>query len=202
MPEILVHVIDDDEAVRVSLGFRLEMADLPNRTYASPVEFLDAVDGLDSGVIVSDVRMPEMNGLELVRRLRERGCPLPVIIITGHGDMPLAVEALRAGVKDFIEKPFDDEALIGSIRAALEGQAADGELAAERKRFEAMLSGLSGRERDVLRGVIEGKLNKVIGHELGISPRTVEVYRAKMMSKTGAKSLSELVRIALVAGFS
>lgn len=202
MPETLVHVIDDDEAVRTSLSFRLEMADLPNRTYASPVEFLEIADGLESGVIVSDVRMPEMNGLELVRRLRERGCELPVIIITGHGDMQLAVEALRAGVRDFVEKPFDDEALIDSIRTALEGQAATDELSAERKRFEAMLAGLSGRERDVLRGVVEGKLNKTIGYELGISPRTVEVYRAKMMSKTGAKGLSELVRIALVAGFS
>ncbi len=202
MTEILVHVIDDDEAVRVSLGFRLEMADLPNQTYASPLEFLEVVDGLDRGVIVSDVRMPEMNGLELVRNLRERGSVLPVIIITGHGDMPLAVEALRAGVKDFIEKPFDDEALIESIRSALDSQTANDELTAERKRFEAMLSGLSGRERDVLRGVIDGKLNKTIGFELGISPRTVEVYRAKMMSKTGAKGLSELVRIALIAGFS
>ncbi|MBS0361494.1 MAG: response regulator [Proteobacteria bacterium] len=202
MTDVLVHVIDDDDAVRSSLGFRLDIADLPNRTYASPLEFLEVAGGLHQGVIVSDVRMPEMNGLELVRRLRERGCELPVIIITGHGDMTLAVEALRAGVRDFVEKPFDDEALIASIRAALESQAANDELSAERKRFEAMLSGLSGRERDVLRGVIEGKLNKTIGYELGISPRTVEVYRAKMMSKTGAKGLSELVRIALIAGFA
>jgi len=152
-------------------------------------------------VIVSDVRMPQMSGLELVRRLRERGCELPVIIITGHGDVPLAIEALRAGVKDFVEKPFDDEALIVSIRAALADQVESDEFAAERKQFEAMLAGLSGRERDVLRGVIDGKLNKTIAFELGISPRTVEVYRAKMMSKTGAKNLSELVRIALIARF-
>lgn len=201
MTDVQVHVIDDDEAVRKSLAFRLEMADLTNRTYASPLDFLTVSGGLERGVIVSDVRMPQMNGLELVRRLREQGCQLPVIIITGHGDMPLAVEALRAGVKDFVEKPFDDEALIASIREALAGQVETDELSAERRRFEAMLGSLSGRERDVLRGVIEGKLNKTIGFELGISSRTVEVYRAKMMSKTGAKSLSELVRIALIAGF-
>ena len=199
--EVLVHVIDDDEAVRVSLGFLLDIANLPNRVYASPVAFLEAAKDLSRGVIVSDVRMPEMNGLELVRRLRERGCQLPVIIITGHGDVPLAIEALRAGVKDFVEKPFDDEALIASIRSALASQLELDEFSAERRRFEAMLSGLSGREREVLRGVIDGKLNKIIGYELGISPRTVEVYRAKMMSKIGAKSLSELVRIALIAGF-
>jgi len=201
MTETLVHIIDDDEAVRASLGFLLEMADLPNRTYASPLSFLEIAGTLERGVIVSDVRMPEMNGLELVRTLRERGVELPVIVITGHGDMTLAVEALRAGVKDFVEKPFDDQALISSIRSALEGQQESDELSAERKRFEAMLAGLSGRERDVLRGVVAGKLNKTIGYELGISPRTVEVYRAKMMSKTQAKSLSELVRIALIAGF-
>jgi len=201
MTEALVHVIDDDEAVRTSLSFRLEVADLPTRTYASPVDFLEAAANLTRGVIVSDVRMPQMSGLELVRRLRERGCELPVIIITGHGDVPLAIEALRAGVKDFVEKPFDDEALIVSIRAALADQVESDEFAAERKQFEAMLAGLSGRERDVLRGVIDGKLNKTIAFELGISPRTVEVYRAKMMSKTGAKNLSELVRIALIARF-
>lgn len=202
MTDVLVHVIDDDEGVRKSLAFLLEMADLPASTYASPLEFLAAAEALERGIIISDVRMPEMNGLELVRRLRELGCDLPVIIITGHGDVPLAIEALRAGVTDFVEKPFDNDALIASIHTALAGQSANDDLAAERKHAEAMLSGLSGRERDVLRGVIEGKLNKTIGHELGISPRTVEVYRAKMMSKTGAKTLSELVRIALMAKFS
>jgi two-component system response regulator FixJ len=197
----VVHVIDDDESVRVSLGFLLEMHDLPARTYASAVEFLEVAPGLTSGCIVTDVRMPEMTGLELARRLKERDVPLPVIVITGHGDVPLAVEAMRAGVIDFLEKPFEDEALVGSIRSALDAQTKSGRQDAERRRFEAILEGLSGREKEVLRGVIAGKLNKVIAHELGISPRTVEVYRANVMSKTGAAGLSELVRIALLAGF-
>jgi two-component system response regulator FixJ len=194
-------VIDDDEAVRASLDFLLEMHDLPARTYASAVEFLGVVDSIVSGCVVTDVRMPQMTGLELVRRLKEQGIDLPVIVITGHGDVPLAVEAMRAGVVDFLEKPFDDEVLLGSIRAALDAQAKAGRQDAERRRFEAMLSGLSGREKDVLRGVVAGKLNKVIAYELGISPRTVEVYRANVMTKTGASGLSELVRIALLAGF-
>jgi two-component system response regulator FixJ len=201
MTDALVHVIDDDEAVRVSMSFLLEMADLPNRTYASPLEFLAVAPELTSGCIVTDVRMPEMNGLELARRLKDLGVGLPVIVITGHGDVPLAIEALRTGVQDFIEKPFENDALLESVRTALAAQAETSTQTAERQRFAQMLQGLSGREQDVLRGVMEGKLNKTIGYELGISPRTVEVYRAKMMSKTGASSLSELVRIAMLAGF-
>lgn len=201
MSEPLVHVIDDDEAVRVSLAFLLEMSDLPAKTYGSAPEFLEVAESLTSGCIVTDVRMPDMSGLDLVRRLKERGVTLPVIVITGHGDVPLAVEAMRAGVLDFLEKPFDDEALLTSIRSALSVAPKAAQQDTERARFEQMLATLSGREREVLQGVIAGKLNKVIAHELGISPRTVEVYRANVMSKTGAHGLSELVRIALLAGF-
>ncbi|RAK62793.1 response regulator FixJ [Phenylobacterium kunshanense] len=201
MSEAIIHLIDDDEAVRSSLGFLLEMADLPARTYGSAMEFLKVAGDLKSGVIVTDVRMPEMNGLELVRRLKDRGVTLPVIVITGHGDVPLAVEAMRAGVVDFIEKPFEDDTLLNSIRSALNSAPEADPQDAERQRFEQMLTGLSGREREVLRGVVAGKLNKQIAYELGISPRTVEVYRANVMSKTGAHGLSELVRIALLAGF-
>lgn len=201
MSEAIVHLIDDDEAVRVSLGFLLEMNDLPAKTYGSALEFLEVADGLSSGCVVTDVRMPEMSGLDLVRRLKERGNPLPVIVITGHGDVPLAVEAMRAGVIDFIEKPFDDDVLLSSIRMALDARVEAEVHSKERQRFEEMLSTLSGREKDVLRGVIAGKMNKVIAFELGISPRTVEVYRANVMSKTQASGLSELVRIALLAGF-
>jgi len=201
MSEPIIHLIDDDEAVRTSLAFLLEMNDLPAKTYASALDFLEVADGLTGGCIVTDVRMPEMNGLDLVRRLKERGSKLPVIVITGHGDVPLAVEAMRAGVIDFIEKPFDDEVLLRSIRMALDVNAETDAQAEERKRFEEMLSTLSGREKDVLRGVVAGKMNKVIAFELGISPRTVEVYRANVMSKTHANGLSELVRIALLAGF-
>lgn len=201
MTEPIVHVIDDDEAVRTALAFLLEMNDLPAHTYASALDFLEVAEQLANGCIVTDVRMPEMSGLELVRRLKERGVALPVVVITGHGDVPLAVEAMRAGVIDFIEKPFDDEVLLRSIRMALDAKAESDVHAQERQRFEQMLKTLSGRETEVLRGVIAGKMNKVIAFELGISQRTVEVYRANVMSKTHANGLSELVRIALLAGF-
>ena len=201
MSDALVHVIDDDEAVRASLVFLLEMADLPARAYASAQAFLDVAESVAAGCVVTDIRMPGMSGLELIRRLKVRNVALPVIVITGHGDVPLAVEAMRAGVLDFLEKPFEDEALIISIRSALNAQVKATQQTTERERFEQMLATLSGREREVLQGVIAGKLNKVIAFELGISPRTVEVYRANVMSKTGAHGLSELVRIALLAGF-
>lgn len=201
MSEPIVHLIDDDEAVRASLAFVLEMNDLPAKTYGSALEFLEVAGEITSGCVVTDVRMPEVSGLELVHRLKERESPLPVIVITGHGDVPLAVEAMRAGVVDFIEKPFDDAILVQSIRRALDVRAETDAQTEERRRFEQMLATLSGREKDVLRGVIAGKMNKVIAYELGISPRTVEVYRANVMSKTQANGLSNLVRIALLAGF-
>ena len=201
MTEPIVHLIDDDDAIRTALSFLLEMNDLPARTYASALEFLEVAGTLTSGCVVTDVRMPEMSGLELVRRLKERGISLPVVVITGHGDVPLAVEAMRAGVIDFIEKPFDDEVLLRSIRMALDARAESDVHTEERRRFEQMLGTLSGREKEVLQGVVAGKMNKVIAYELGISQRTVEVYRANVMSKTQANGLSELVRIALLAGF-
>lgn len=197
----LVHVIDDDEAMRQSLEFLLDTAGYAARTYESAPQFLQHLGSLEPGCIVTDVRMPEMNGLELVRRLTAEGVTLPVIVLTGHGDVPLAVEAMKAGVKDFLEKPFDDEVLLAAVAAALDsGQEARRE-EAERHRFETMLAALSPREKDVLHGVVAGKANKVIAHELGISPRTVEVYRANVMTKTGAASLSDLVRMALLARF-
>ena len=201
MTEPIVHLIDDDEAVRTSVGFVLEMNDLPARTYGSAQEFLAIAETLSSGCIVTDVRMPEISGLELIKRLKERRVTLPVVVITGHGDVPLAVEAMRAGVIDFIEKPFDDEVLLRAIRMALDAKAESDVHSQERQRFEQMLATLSGRETEVLRGVVAGKMNKVIAFELGISMRTVEVYRANVMSKTRANGLSELVRIAMLAGF-
>ena len=203
MPDT-VHVIDDDDAVRGSLAFLLEGAGLTARAYASPDEMLGAVarSGADfgPGCIVTDIRMPQMNGLELVRRLRATGVELPVIVITGHGDLPLAIEAMRAGVVDFLEKPFDDEALLAAVRRAIAGHAEAHRRDAERRRFETMIAELSPREREVLGGIVAGKLNKVIAHELGISPRTAEVYRAHLMAKTGARTLSDLVRIGLLGG--
>ena len=201
MRDPIVHLIDDDQAVRVSLAFVLEMNDLPAAIYGSAEDFLAIADTVATGCVVTDVRMPRMSGLDLVRRLKARGIALPVIVITGHGDVPLAVEAMRAGVVDFIEKPFDDEVLLSAIRMALDVKVETDVHAEERRRFEQVLATLSPRETEVLRGVITGKMNKVIAFELGISPRTVEVYRANVMSKTHANGLSELVRIALLAGF-
>ncbi|MFC3077242.1 response regulator FixJ [Phenylobacterium terrae] len=200
MTDPVVHVIDDDPAMRESLTFLLDSAGLKAATYESAVDFLAAGDPAP-GCIVSDVRMPEMSGLELTRRLKERGVPHPVIMITGHGDVPLAVEAMKAGVVDFLEKPFDDEALLSAIRTALSARGREAEEDEERRRFHTLLEQLSPRETDVLRGIVAGKPNKVIAFDLGISPRTVEVYRANVMTKTGAGSLSELVRMALLAGF-
>jgi two-component system response regulator FixJ len=199
--EAIVHVIDDDEAMRESLSFLLDTAGLTARTYGSAVEFLTRAEALSGGCIVTDVRMPEMTGLELVKRLKALGASQPVIVITGHGDVPLAVEAMKAGVVDFLEKPFDDEVFLRAVRAALDADARTSHAEAEKRRFEVMLEGLSPREQEVLRGVIAGKANKVIAFELGISPRTVEVYRANVMTKTQAGGLSELVRMALLAGF-
>lgn len=194
--EIVVHVIDDDAAVRDSIAFLLETADLPVCTHESAVAFLAASDRLP-GCIVTDVRMPEMTGIELARRLRDSGSQEPVIIITGHADVPLAIEAMHAGVADFIEKPFDDELLLAAIRRVVDeaGEAASAE--AGRRELAARFDGLSGRERDVLKGLVEGHANKVIAYDLDISPRTVEVYRANLMSKMQAGSLSELVRMVL-----
>jgi two-component system response regulator FixJ len=197
MTESVVHVIDDDEAMRDSLAFLLDTAGLKARTYDSAGQFLAAVDTAPAGVIVTDIRMPEMSGLELVRRLKSTGCAYPVIMITGHGDVPLAVEAMKAGVVDFLEKPFDEDSLLAAIRTAQHPPEALNE-DPERERVRAILDSLSPREHEVLDGVVEGKLNKVIAHELGISPRTVEVYRANVMSKTGARGLSELIRMVLL----
>ena len=194
--ELTVYVIDDDEAVRDSTAFLLETADLKVRTYESAEAFLAERDRVP-GCIITDVRMPGINGLELARRIRDSGSNEPVIVITGHADLPLAIEAMRAGVIDFVEKPFDDEVLLGSISRVL-GQA-EGALSAEGQRREmaSRFESLSQRERDVLLGLVQGHPNKVIAYDLNISPRTVEVYRANLMTKMKAGSLSELVRIYL-----
>ena len=194
--ELTVYVIDDDEAVRDSTAFLLETADLKVRTYESAEAFLAERDRVP-GCIITDVRMPGINGLELARRIRDSGSNEPVIVITGHADLPLAIEAMRAGVIDFVEKPFDDEVLLGSISRVL-GQA-EGALSAEGQRREmaSRFDSLSQRERDVLLGLVQGHPNKVIAYDLNISPRTVEVYRANLMTKMKAGSLSELVRIYL-----
>jgi two-component system, LuxR family, response regulator FixJ len=202
MPEQTVHVVDDDPAMRESLAFLLDSAGLTAATYESGPALLAKGTGLEAGCIVTDVRMPQMSGLELVRALKDAGLDHPVVVITGHGDIPLAVEAMREGVLDFLEKPFDDEVLLAAVRKALDQARAETGKRAETEAARVHLEGLSARERDVLGGLVAGKANKVIAYDLGISPRTVEIYRANVMTKTGAKSLSELVRMALLAGFS
>ena len=195
-----VHVIDDDEAVRQSLAFLLGTAGIEVRTYESAVAFLKAAPAAKVGCVVTDVRMPEINGIELLRRLKELGLEVPVIVITGHGDVPLAVEAMKIGAADFLEKPFDDEVLLTSVRSALDRHGRDSRRQAERAQIEARLAALSNRERDVLDGLLVGQANKQIAFSLGISPRTVEIYRANLMTKMEAASLSDLVRMALIAG--
>lgn len=197
--DTIVHVIDDDAAVRDSIAFLLETADLTARTYESAPAFLADADR-PAGCIVTDVRMPEMTGIELARRLRDSGSTEPVIVITGHADVPLAIEAMRAGVVDFIEKPFDDEVLLASIQRVVDQASEASSADAERRELSARIDSLSARERDVLQGLVKGKANKVIAFDLGISPRTVEVYRANVMTKMQANSLSELVRMVLTAG--
>lgn len=198
----VVHVIDDDVEVRQSLAFLLSTAGLAVRVHESALAFLKILPTVTEGCIVTDIRMPGMNGLELQRHLREHKSRLPVIVMTGHGDVPLAVEAMKAGAIDFIEKPFDDEVLLSAIRAALARNAAASERQARVAAVKQRLDKLSEREREVLDRLISGKANKVIAYELGISPRTVEVYRANVMTKMQADSLSELVRMALMNGDS
>ena len=196
----LVHVVDDDPAMRDSLTFLLESAGHRVRVYDSAPALLKA-GPLEPGCIVTDVRMPEMNGLELVRRLKAMEIDLPVVVITGHGDISLAVEAMKEGVDDFLEKPFNDGALLDAIRRALQRFSVNADRIADAKRSRAAFDKLSARERDVVSGLIAGKPNKLIAYDLGISPRTVEIYRANLMAKTEAHSLSELVRMALLADF-
>jgi two-component system response regulator FixJ len=193
----LVHIIDDDDAVRDSLALLLGTADLEVQTYASAVTFLAAAPQHASGCILTDVRMPDMDGLTLLRRLGEAGIRLPVIVMTGHGDVPIAVEALKAGAVDFLEKPFDDERLIAAIRNALDISRAVLSQAAANADTIARMGSLTPRERQVLDLLVAGKPNKVIAFDLGASPRTVEVHRARVMEKMGVRSLAELVRIVI-----
>ncbi len=196
----IVHVIDDDAAVRESLEFLLRTAQLEVRTYDSASTFLAIAPEAVTGCVVTDVRMPGISGVDLLRRMREREVQVPVIIITGHGDVPLAVEAMKIGAADFFEKPFDDEALVAAVRSALNRQQTENKQTAERSEIQERMATLSKREREVLDGVVAGHANKTIAYDLGISPRTVEIYRANLMTKMQASSLSELVRMAMLAG--
>lgn len=198
--DAIVHVIDDDEAVRQSIEFLLRTSEVAARTYDSASAFLDALPTIESGCIITDVRMPGISGIELLRRLGEMQIRIPVVVITGHGDVPLAVEAMKSGAVDFLEKPFEDELLLASVRSALNRSQENAARDAERAEVEARLATLTNRERDVLEGLIAGKPNKIIAFDLAISPPTVEIYRANVMAKMEAASLSELVRMTLVVG--
>ncbi len=198
--EPVIYVIDDDGAVRQSLEFLLKTVGMTARGFDSATAFLEVLPHIRSGCIVTDVRMPGITGIDLLRRVKELGSDIPVIVITGHGDISLAVEAMKIGAADFLEKPFDDDALLAAVRAALDRSADTAQRNAELAEIRDKLTALSNRERQVLEGLVTGKANKVIAFDLGISPRTVEIYRANLMTKMTANSLSDLVRMAMLAG--
>jgi two-component system response regulator FixJ len=194
-----VHLVDDDEAIRRSVGFMLKTSGFQVRTYESGLDFLKSATSLDPGCILLDIRMPGMDGLEVLGALRAKGVSLPVIIMTGHGDVSLAVQAMKAGALDFIEKPFEKAVLLSAIDHGIERlkrSAADVDRADE---AAVKLQALTPRERDVLDGLAKGLPNKTIAYDLGISPRTVEIHRANLMTKLGVRSLSEALRIAFAA---
>jgi two-component system response regulator FixJ len=194
-----VYVIDDDPTMRDSLDFLLGSAGFKVTLFDTAADFLGAYAGLHFGCVVSDVRMPGIDGMDLLRRLKANASPLPVIIMTGHGDIPLAVEAIKLGAVDFLEKPFEDERLIGMIEAAIQSadHAKSDAVSAE---IASRIASLSKRERQVMEGLVAGLSNKLIAREHNISPRTIEVYRANVMTKMQAHNLSELIRLALRAG--
>jgi len=195
-----VYVIDDDEAMRDSLDFLLGAADFRVHLFDAANAFLAALPIARPCCIVTDIRMPGMDGVELLKRLKASGDAPPVIIMTGHGDVPLAVEAMKSGAADFVEKPFDDERLISAIRASLSGAKQAMETDATAQAAAARVASLSGRERQVMEGLVAGLSNKIIARDHGISPRTVEVYRANVMTKMQAANLSELIQLAMRAG--
>ncbi|MGE5270440.1 MAG: response regulator FixJ [Thiohalocapsa sp.] len=198
--ERLVYVVDDDEAVRESLSALLEAKSYTVRTFGLAREFLAAAPTLRRGCLIADIRMPEMDGLELQQQLTERSFSFPLIVITGHGDVPLAVRAMKAGAVDFIEKPFSADAILASLDAALGRLRTSAGEDPQAAAASARIALLSPREREVLQGLLAGLPNKSIAYDLAISPRTVEIHRARVMDKMGARSLSELIRMSLAAG--
>ena len=195
-----VYVIDDDSAMRESLDFLLSSAGFTVRLFDSAQGFLDELAKLEPGCVVTDVRMPGIDGMELLRRVNSGARKLPVIVMTGHGDVPLAVEAMKLGALDFLEKPFEDDRLIGMLETALSEQQDGSKSEAASADMAARVASLTQRERQVMQGLVTGQSNKTIAREYDISPRTVEVYRANVMTKMQAGNLSELVRFAIRAG--
>jgi len=195
-----VYVIDDDEAMRDSLMFLLDSAGFEVTLFEAAQQFLDALSALSFGCVVSDVRMPGMDGIELLKQLKAARSTFPIVIMTGHGDVALAVEAMKLGAVDFLEKPFEDDRLIAMIDGAIRALEPAAKSEAVAHDIAARVASLSPRERQVMDGLIAGMSNKLIAREYDISPRTIEVYRANVMTKMQANSLSDLVRMALVSG--
>jgi two-component system response regulator FixJ len=195
-----VYIVDDDDAVRDSLSFQLEAADYQVTGCSSGMDFLRLAPTLDTGCLILDVRMPEIDGIELQSRLNHLKLSFPVIMMTGHGDVALAVRAMKAGAVDFVEKPFSEEAILESIALALRRSSREGLKDNGTDAAMARLAALSSREREVMDGLVAGQPNKLIAFELGLSPRTVEVHRSRVMDKTQTRNVSELVRLALAAG--
>ena len=192
-------VVDDDSAVRDALRILLRMSGYRVEVFESALAFLKDADIPNAACLIADIRMPDMDGLELQQTLARRGVDLPVIIMTGHGDVPLAVKAMKAGAIDFLEKPFEEANLLASIKTALAKRARGHAKSEEGERVRARLAELTPREKEVLDQLVEGLQNKMIAHNLDISPRTVEVYRGRIMEKLQARSIAELVRMALSA---
>ncbi len=198
----VVHIVDDEEPVRKSLAFLLTMAGFTIRVHDSASSFLAAAKTINQACLITDLRMPDMSGVELLKRLKETGASIPAIVITGHGDVPMAVAVMKAGAVDFIEKPFEDEMLVEAIKRAASRLEENSTPMVDTATLRTRLDSLSERERQVLSAVVAGLPNKTIGFDLGISPRTVEVHRANIMSKMQAKNLPELVRMSIAIGLS
>ena len=196
-PTPTVFVVDDDNAVRNSLRLLLKSVGIASQPLGSAAEFLETYRPSQPGCLVLDVRMPGMSGLELQRELNVRGATIPVIFITGHGDIPMAVEAMQQGAFDFLAKPFRDQELIDRVQRALSKDATTRTALEERERIRERLESLTPREREVLALMTQGKPNKIMAHELGVSQRTVEIHRARVMEKSGASSLAQLVRMVM-----
>lgn len=195
--EPTIFVVDDEADIRDSLRLLMRSVGLKTETFASAQEFLGAYDPGRPGCLILDVRMPGMSGPELQEKLRKNEINIPIIIITGHGDVPTAVRTMKAGAIDVIEKPFSDQLLLDRVQQALERDATDRKERAERERIAARLARLTPREREVMEGIVDGKLNKVIAADLGLSTRTVEIHRSRIMEKMQVRSVSNLVQMVL-----
>ncbi len=200
MTDFPIYLIDDDESVRRSVGFMLKTSGYIVEDFVSGVDFLSRVKHLAPGCILLDIRMPDKDGLQVQAELNERGVAFPIVIMTGHGDIDMAVKAMKGGATDFIEKPFEKVQLVGALKQAAHRLADDERHHARRNEAQLLLNALTPREQDVLDGLVKGHPNKTIGYDLGISPRTVEIHRANLMQKVAVHTLSDLLRIAFAAG--